>query len=176
MRIFYGRAMGGDRQCDVLADGCPSPSRRGAHPFAGTVCCEQPFHNVSNELERFELWKYQFGRRPGCVHSAVCARGERACLRGRQLRAGSGGLRCVRGAGGIRGTWGAVTPSETQALLVAGAVRQGGGTGMDWAEVSCLVQIFQTVNLLPYPRGVICIYKLVLCSVPRKCKLICYFP
>lgn len=47
---------------------------------------------------------------------------------------------------------------------------------MDWAEVSCSVQIFQTVNLLPHPRGVIRIYKLVLCSVPWKCKLICYFP
>lgn len=45
--------------------------------------------------------------------------------------AGSSGLHCVRGAGGIGGTWVVVTPSETQALLVAGAVRQGGRTGMD---------------------------------------------
>lgn len=50
--------------------------------------------------------------------------------------------------GRYRGTWMVVTPSETQALLVAGAVPQGGGTEMDWGEASCSVQIFQPGNLL----------------------------
>lgn len=101
--------------------------------------------------------------------SCVC-RG-RKCVPVGQAAAGSSDLCCVRGAGGIRGVWVAAPPSETQALLV-GAVCWGGGTG----EASCWIQIFQTGNLLPHPREVIHVYKLVLCSVPWKCKLICCFP
>lgn len=83
---------------------------------------------------------------------------------------------CVGGAGGTWGAWLAVTPGETQALFLAGAAGQGGGTGVDWGEMSCSVQIFPTGNLLLHPREVIWVYKFVWFSVPWKCKLICSFP
>lgn len=67
---------------------------------------EQPFCNISNELERFELWKYQFGL---STWSCVCQ--GRECLAVGQAAAGSSGLCCGRGAGGIRGVWVAAPPS-----------------------------------------------------------------
>lgn len=100
----------------------------------------------------------------------MCAGGESAWLWGRQLQAAVvSAVVVVQEVSGVCG-W-LLLQVETQALLV-GAVCWGGGTG----EASCWIQIFQTGNLLPHPREAIHIYKLVLCSVPWKCKLICCFP
>lgn len=65
---------------------------------------------------------------------------------------------------GCRGCLGCVAgcySSETQALLLAGVAGQGGGTGVDWGEMSCSVQIFPTGNLLLHPREVFWVYKFV---------------
>lgn len=101
----------------------------------------------------------------------MCA--ERGHLPAGQAAAGSGGFRCLHGAGGMGGRgWLLlqVRPRACRRLV------QSIGMGMDWGKVSCWGQIVQTGNLLPHPRGVIRVYKLVLCSVLCKCKLICCFP
>lgn len=62
------------------------------------------------------------------------------CVQGEYLPTGQALAVSERSwCGGYRGMWVAVTPRETQAMLVAGAVLQGGGMGMDSGKSSCSV-------------------------------------